>query len=115
MPLSEDGLYRAIGERIRAARLAKGLTGEQLGAAIGMVRASISNMEGGRQHLSIYALYQLAEVLDVPLGNLLPDAASVESITIVMAGQRRLALTPEELEALRTELAKVEGERDNHM
>ncbi len=67
-------LYAEIGKRIRAEREALGFTQIELAQGVGLVRASIVNIEGGRQKLPIHVLYQIASELAVPVHGLLPDS-----------------------------------------
>ncbi len=43
-----------------------------LGTAIGRTRASVSNIEAGRQHPPLHALYAIADALNVAITDLLP-------------------------------------------
>lgn len=64
-------LYATLGHRIRTAREARGLNQEALGAAIGLGRSSVSNVEAGRQHLAVHQLVAAAQALGVDLEDLL--------------------------------------------
>lgn len=68
---SVDALYAALGRRIRAAREARGLNQAALGAAIGIGRSSVSNVEAGRQHLAVHQLVAAAQALKVDTEDLL--------------------------------------------
>lgn len=57
----------SIGERIRTARKARGLTQEELGAAIGVAKASIARWETTSRNPGGLALVTLAKTLKVPL------------------------------------------------
>lgn len=72
LDFSEDDLYRAIGERVRDARSGVGLTQEGLGEVVGLGRTSITNLEQGRQHISVMTLYRLASALGMNPADLLP-------------------------------------------
>jgi DNA-binding XRE family transcriptional regulator len=69
-----DDFYRRFGRAIRRARLDQNLTQADLGRPLDLSRASIANIEAGRQHCSLHAAVVLADTLDVPLTDLLPDA-----------------------------------------
>ncbi|MFZ7947255.1 MULTISPECIES: helix-turn-helix domain-containing protein [Bacillaceae] len=69
----EEILFIEIGSLIKKARKLKGLTQEELSKAIDLSRASIANIERGNQKISIYTLYQIAEVLKVSPQSLLPE------------------------------------------
>lgn len=61
---------RAIGERIRAARLQADLTQERLALAIGIDRPSIVEIEAGRRNMTIDTLLRIADTIGVPLAEL---------------------------------------------
>jgi len=70
----EDSLYKEIGERLRLARKEKGLTQDQVAAAISLERTSVTNIESGRQRLPLHTLYQYCGLLGVPVAALLPTS-----------------------------------------
>ena len=73
--LTEDWtvqLYSKIGELVQRHRQVARLTQQQLASATGLSRASIANLEAGRQRIQIHILYDVAQVLDVPVSDLLP-------------------------------------------
>jgi len=56
-------VYRLIGERIRDERRKQGLTQEELAHRVGLKRASITNVEQGRQKLLVHTLIDIANSL----------------------------------------------------
>ncbi|GAA4419225.1 hypothetical protein GCM10023187_53340 [Nibrella viscosa] len=66
-------LYDLLGDNVKKYRSQKGLTQEQLANEIALTRTSIVNIEQGRQHPPLYLLFDIAKVLGVELGTLLPD------------------------------------------
>lgn len=62
-----------FGERVRQIREARGLTQAVLAETIGKTRASITNMEAGRQQPTLSTLVDLARALGVPTGVLLGE------------------------------------------
>lgn len=54
-----------VGQLIRDARKAKGLTQKELGEKLGVADSVITNYESGRQNLTIDTLQRIAEVLEV--------------------------------------------------
>ena len=66
-------LYLQIGERVKAAREAAGLTQGELSERIAMTRASVTNIEKARQSVQIHTLYTIARELHVPVFALLPE------------------------------------------
>jgi transcriptional regulator with XRE-family HTH domain len=68
-----EGFYRHFGRAVRRARLDQNLTQADLGRPLDLSRASVANIEAGRQHCALHAAVVLADTLDVPLTTLLPD------------------------------------------
>ena len=77
MPLFSDSpehdVYFQVGERIRKARIAAGLTQASLANKISLSRTSVTNIERGRQPVSLHTLYSIASVLKIKIADLLPD------------------------------------------
>lgn len=63
---------RAIGERVRAMRVARGFSQDQLANKIQRRQATISAWESGRSVPSIEDLYDLAFIFDIDVHELLP-------------------------------------------
>ncbi|KOG21824.1 helix-turn-helix domain-containing protein [Streptomyces viridochromogenes] len=61
---------RAIGERIRAARLHANLSQEKLAELAGMDRQTINRIEQGHASPTLDTLIRIAVALDVPLAGL---------------------------------------------
>ncbi|MFE7232576.1 helix-turn-helix domain-containing protein [Streptomyces sp. NPDC057596] len=61
---------RAIGDRIRAARLHANLTQERLAEQAGMDRQAVNRIEQGHTSPKIDTLIRLAAAIDVPLADL---------------------------------------------
>lgn len=68
-------LYQAVGEKIRyiRERTSPKLSQAQLAARLGVSRASVVNIEAGRQHAPLHVLWQIAEVLGVEVSFLIPQ------------------------------------------
>jgi transcriptional regulator with XRE-family HTH domain len=73
-PIKIEPLYRDLGPRIQARRIELGLSQERLGSALRpqVTRASIANIEAGKQRILTHTLVQLAEALDLEVSALLP-------------------------------------------
>jgi transcriptional regulator with XRE-family HTH domain len=69
-----QALLIRVGSRVRAARDAAGLTQEGLAAKIGVTRTSVTNIERGRQGLTLMRLGQLAVALGISLDALIIPA-----------------------------------------
>jgi len=67
-PVADDkSVYKEIGERIRQAREAEGMSQETLGERIGYTKFAVSKWEAGTRPVSIDALKRIAEVLHRPI------------------------------------------------
>jgi transcriptional regulator with XRE-family HTH domain len=67
-----DELYKEFGDLLRQKRVAAGLTQEELAVCLGLGRTSVTNIEKGRQPITLAVLYDLARALEVPPTELLP-------------------------------------------
>ncbi|KUP25800.1 helix-turn-helix transcriptional regulator [Paenibacillus sp. DMB5] len=68
-----DIIYEDIGKRIRKVRENSKLTQEELAKLVNLTRASITNIERGKQKIPIDNLYYFAIVLNVDIFSLLPS------------------------------------------
>jgi len=64
---------KAIGARIRKARLAKGLSQEAVGLVIGKSQRAMSQYESGTRRIFADDILKIAQVLNVPVGYLLGE------------------------------------------
>ena len=65
--------YQKLGKRIRDARKSSQLTQEALGLKISLTRATVTNIEKGRQQLLVHTLVEIAKALDTTPEALLPE------------------------------------------
>jgi transcriptional regulator with XRE-family HTH domain len=70
---------RAIGARIRDARIKKGLTQADLAAAIGVSRAHLTNVEGGNGGLALDKLSILAKEIGATVAWLIGEGQATTS------------------------------------
>ena len=63
--VSPKDIYRELGQTIRRYRKGAGRTQAQLAAEIGISRASLANIEAGRQQVLVHYLYAIEEALDL--------------------------------------------------
>jgi transcriptional regulator with XRE-family HTH domain len=68
-----DELYCELGRKIRSVRERKRLTQGELAKRLGISRASVVNIEAGRQHTPLHLLWKLAEMLGTELTSLIPS------------------------------------------
>lgn len=65
--------YNELGARIKEARTKASINQDALGEFLNLTRASIVNIENGRQKPSIHLLLKMAKVLNVNFNELVPD------------------------------------------
>jgi transcriptional regulator with XRE-family HTH domain len=73
-------LYGSVGKSIRERRRQLGWTQERLAKTLSMSRASIANIESGRQKLLVHTLLEFATALQVDAADLLPRVTVPETI-----------------------------------
>jgi len=94
----DKALYRAIAQNILFRRRGMGLTQAQVGMMIGKTRSYIVNIEKNRVEVPVYVLYQLANVFECKVYDLLPsnyedlDTPPVESEVPVSALDKETVL-----------------------
>lgn len=66
-----EPLYVAIGQRVLEERIKAGWTQQDLCGQVRLERSSIANIELGRQRVMLHQIFDLAEVLSIPLDDLL--------------------------------------------
>jgi len=72
-----DPLYEEFGKLVRGARERVRMSQADLGRRVRLSRTSVTNIERGRQHVSIRQLFDIARVLGLPPHTLLPEPRSV--------------------------------------
>lgn len=72
-------LYRRIGSHIKSRRKSLKKTQAQLAPLLGISRASLANIETGRQNVLVHQLYVLAEKLQLSVHDLLPQLDDTNS------------------------------------
>jgi transcriptional regulator with XRE-family HTH domain len=76
----DDVLRRAFGRNLFNARDKKALTQEKLAQLANLKRTSVTNIEKGRQSISLPALYDLARALDMEVHDLLPTNRQLQDL-----------------------------------
>jgi len=69
----QEKFYQLLGTRIRDARKLAGLKQEALASYLDLTRASVVNIEKGRQHPPLHLLYDISKILKVELCSLIPE------------------------------------------
>jgi transcriptional regulator with XRE-family HTH domain len=75
---SRSRFYFEVGRKIRQERRRQGITQLELASSVSLARASIANIEIGRQGLLLHVLRDIAIALHVDLASLIP-AESADS------------------------------------
>lgn len=71
--MADEALYKAFGNAVSTRRKALGLTQAELAGKVKMSRASVANIESGRQNIVLHHVYALAAALDfTKVAELLP-------------------------------------------
>ena len=78
--MSTPLLYKRLGTIIKERRRQIGLTQEQLSRQLEVSRASLANIETGRQKVLVHQLYRLADKLDIEVTALLPEPEEIEDL-----------------------------------
>lgn len=68
-----DSIYRHIGAVIKTRRKFLRLTQEKLSGRLGISRASLANIETGRQRVLVHQVYSFAAELDLRPAEFLPE------------------------------------------
>ena len=68
-----------VGEKIRAARTAQGLTQDELGGRCGIAGANIRKYELGKANPKFSTLARIADALNVPVQDLIEDWSKVNT------------------------------------
>lgn len=74
-------MYTRIGGIIRKARIDRGFSQQELGAALGLTATAINYYEKGKRKISIEDIYRLSAVLKKPVEYFLPNASQDSKIT----------------------------------
>lgn len=82
-------LRSSMAERIKRARKEAGLQQQELADAVGLTRTSISNIERGKQGLSVDLLYAISQHLNESADVLLRDAVNYAEKSIDVDMVRR--------------------------
>lgn len=71
--MDEKRFYRFIGEKIREVRTKNRYKQIELARKVGLERTSITNIETGKQNVTVLALYRICEVFQLDINKLLPN------------------------------------------
>jgi transcriptional regulator with XRE-family HTH domain len=99
--LPDSPLYPLIGERVARARDVAGLSQVELARAVGVARTSITNLEGGRQRVTLDHLFKIAQALGVELRDLIPSNTEVQKVDDAVPKHVETIVTPGALRFMR--------------
>lgn len=72
--MSEADIYKLLGRNIATQRKQRELTQAQVAERVGLTRASLANIETGRQRAMLHHIYEIAEALDLEsIAALIPE------------------------------------------
>jgi transcriptional regulator with XRE-family HTH domain len=74
MNANHEALYQLIGHRVKTLRerMSPRMSQEKLAGRIGLTRASLVNIEAGRQKAPVHVLWSISEIFNVELSELIP-------------------------------------------
>lgn len=75
-----------VGARLRLRRTLLGLSQEKLGEAVGITFQQLQKYERGANRISASRLFNLAQVLGVPVGFFFDDMPDSEAMAVALAG-----------------------------
>lgn len=103
--MEDSEFYSRFGQLLQQHRKRLGMSQAAVGKAIGLSRASVANIETGRQHIPLHHLYRLARALKVDVYALLPTINGAETPDANRKIRSSIELSEHEQEAV----AKVVG------
>ncbi|QUH02482.1 helix-turn-helix transcriptional regulator [Saccharopolyspora erythraea] len=71
-------LVKVVGANLRAVRSARGLSLSEVARRAAIGKGTLSELEAGQRNPTLETLYALAQVLEVPLGELLVEAEAAD-------------------------------------
>jgi transcriptional regulator with XRE-family HTH domain len=109
-PSKAEPLYCELGRRIQGLRLRRKMTQEQLGQLLDppVGRASIANLEGGKQRILLHTFLQIAQILECDFSDLVPaEPTSLQNQVVeneVTSELEKLKVSGRALERIRRQL-----------
>jgi transcriptional regulator with XRE-family HTH domain len=92
MPINEKRLYESIGGKIKQLRINKNYNQTELAQKIGLERTSVTNIETGKQKVTLATLYNISRSLDVSLDELLPNVDDLIDRTVMINNDREISI-----------------------
>jgi transcriptional regulator with XRE-family HTH domain len=118
-PMDSRDLYGRVGALIKNQRRSRGLSQQELAITLGMSRASLANIETGRQSLLLHHLYSIAASLEINIADLMPRQADLARAMIDLNDLPLPAgLKPEQRDqiarVLRGDALDLSSDKDKH-
>lgn len=79
MTPQDKAFYQQLGKRIAEQRKTRGLTQTELAELLGISQQTMAHYEGGRLRVALSMMPNLAQSLDVSIGDLLKDQTATKS------------------------------------
>lgn len=102
--------YNVIGERLKKARIDKGLTQEKLAEKLDVSIAFLSRIERGSSHISLKRLSQICDILGITEGSILNGSSNNSKNYLSSEFDTLLKNTTPEKQKLIYKIAKVINE-----
>ena len=102
---NRDEICKRLGKLLAGRRTESGMSQEAFAKAVGLSRTSITNIESGRQPISLHTLYFMADILGVEPADLLPPALK-NTVALALTGESENKFTAQEKEQLEKLSAK---------
>jgi transcriptional regulator with XRE-family HTH domain len=113
--MNEDEIYARFGSLVRAYRTELGMSQSKLATSVSLSRASIANIEAGKQKILLHHLYKFSEALNIsPLKLLQHDLNEIEKSSNIDVKLPDELTDKERLDAMRAvKVAVTKGVRTN--
>ena len=69
--MKESELYKKVAERIKALRLERGITQQELAGMLDYEKSNMSRLEAGKVNIKLNTIYKIAQALNISMGELL--------------------------------------------
>ena|SRR3984957_5331211 len=103
--------YTLVGDKVRSARIAAGLSQALLAEQVGLTRSSVANLEAARQRTSLYHFVLIARALKTDVCELLPDESNQDAVDLTSHLADRLSDLPESAqEFIRGAVARLQND-----
>lgn len=73
-----ENLYKEIGQNIKKIRQTKKLSQAEVAIKLGLERTSVTNIENGKQRITLHSLYELCDLLGADIFKVIPSNRKTE-------------------------------------